>query len=158
MEYLKFNVPFVFHHVSTDFCPMSSFSTVDFGLKACTSDRAHPLKFKVGLTVDKLFNCKIEEHIDTFRFIRQSENQPWPPSLLEDSRKISEQLIMLCVSTEILKPLCTEVVMEMGYKRMLEQHPLPDPKIKFQPIGMGGNTRWHGTPDVRVRGTELSVG
>lgn len=45
--------------------------------------------------------------------------------------------------------------MEMGYKRILQQHPLPDPKIKFQPIGMGGDTTWHGTPDVRVRVTEI---
>ena len=46
--------------------------------------------------------------------------------------------------------------MEMGYKRILEQHLLPDPKIKLQLIGMGDNTTctWHGTPNVRVR-TEI---
>jgi len=58
---------------------------------------------------------------------------------------------MLSVASEILAPLCKEVIMEKRYRDVLHQAA----PVVWGEIGMGTIHTWHGTPDVRVRGSEF---
>jgi len=58
---------------------------------------------------------------------------------------------MLSVASEILAPLCKEVIMEKRYWDVLHQAA----PVVWGEIGMGTIHTWHGTPDVRVRGSEF---
>lgn len=73
---------------------------------------------------------------------------PWPPV-----PPVSEQDLVLLLASHILKPLCksNEVVLENRYREILTNNPTPE--ITFNNIGIGSLKTWHGTPDVRVRGT-----
>ena len=122
---------FVIHTVSSDFCPISNFSTVDFSLKAYTDA---PGMHRIGMDVNKLFKVKVEaEDIDVLKFIRNNRNCPWPP--IELTHKQSEKVTMPSVSAEILMPLYRKVIIKKAYQCVLMEHAPTD--IKCQAIGMG---------------------
>ena len=153
MELLNSQVSFIFHSVTSAFCPTSCFSSVDFLLEAYTDKDG---RYRMAMSINKLFKVKVEEkHIDALKFIDRSRSNQWPPIELTLHEHNSDKAIMLSVNLRILMPLCREVILEKAYQGVLVQQRLPTANIKCQSIGMGSVYTWHGTPDIRVRGTEV---
>ena len=76
------------------------------------------------------------------------EAHEWQPTT---KRPETEVTISLC--TRIFVPLCREVLLEGKYCRILEKRGITD--IRSGNLGLGRSCTWHGTPDARVRGTEV---
>ena len=141
------NVHFVLHYVNSTFYPQSNFSNLKFALCTYTRDDV----FQAAISPSTLFSFEPRrEHHDVLRFISNSRSRSWP--LLPD-HKSSERDVMIAVASHILRPLCREVILESGYRNALQKQPVPGLEIRH--IGMGTLNTWHGSPDARVRGTEV---
>ena len=138
--------------MSSTFCPNSAFSNLDFNIEAYVHvDESNP--FRVGLKVKDLFKVEAMDPAFTtaLKFIVNGRNHFWPP--YTSTTKHSEKDVMVSLCSEIFLPLSSEVIMEKTYKTFLEKtRPVP---LRTDHIGMGSTNTWHGTPDARVRGTEL---
>lgn len=143
------DVYFVLHYVDSNFYPKSNFSSLEFVLNTYTT---HDGVAQAAISPSTLFSFepRLEYH-DVMQFIRNSRSCPWPPLLLE--RKSSEQDVMIAIASHILRPLCREVILEISYTKALQKRPVPG--LEARHIGMGSLNTWHGSPDARVRGTEV---
>lgn len=141
--------PFVFHYADSEFFPKSSFSALKFELNAYTDDQ-YVTQSAVCPSGLFAFGAR-PEHFEALKFIHCSRSHPWP--VLPPERKKTKREVMLSIASRILMPLCREVVLEKGYRRALEERPVPG--LECDNIGMGTVHTWHGTPDARVRGAEV---
>ena len=148
IDQLNKEVPFILHKVSSDFCSHSSFSAVDFHLAAHA-----PGACQVALPVKDLF--KVEEvanpaFTSALEFIANSRSHMWP--LFTTSANLRETEVMVRICSQILVPLSSEVVLENRYRSILARKRTP---VQAGDIGLGSVDTWHGTPDARVRGTDV---
>ena len=147
LERINAEIPFAFHYVTSDFCPSSSFSTVDLQLAVHNNGLG-----QYALNFNTLFKVDVEpQHAEALKFIHRSRSHPWPPFHPDPNFKQSEKSIMLSICSEILLPLCREVILEKTYQADLSKWPMIT-GLECSDIGMGSKDTWHGTPDVRVRG------
>ena len=86
------------------------------------------------------------------KFIVNGRNHFWPPP--SSSTKHSEKEAMLSLCSDIFLSLSSEVILENTYKIFLEKKRGPV-LLQTGHIGMGTIHTWHGTPDARVRETDL---
>ena len=120
----------------------------EFGLSAYTDDDKVT---QSAVSPSGLFAFEArQEHHEVLKFVKCSRSHPWP---VLSQRKKTEREVLLSVASQILKPLCREVVLEKGYRKTLEKGPVPG--LEFDNIGMGTVHTCHGTPDARVRGAEV---
>ena len=70
--------------------------------------------------------------------------------------KESEKSILLDVCSDIVVPLCNEVILERMYREDLTQLPQHPSALTYGNIGLGTSNTWHGTPDIRVRAGEVN--
>lgn len=145
--------PFGFYKVSSTFCSSSAFSQLDFEIEAYRCDSG--LRRLKPLTVKDLFKVEAVDPAFTsvLKFIVNGRNHLWPPST-SASTKHSEKEVMLSLCSNIFTPLSSEVILEKTYAKFLEKKRGPVP-LQTGYIGMGSTDTWHGTPDARVRGTDL---
>ena len=136
--------------MSSTFCPTSAFSELDFNLEAHKEASG---SFRVGLKVEDLFKVEAVDPAFTsaLKFIMNSRNHFWPPST---STKQSEKDVLVSLCSNIFLPLSSDVLLENTYTTFLEKKRGPVP-LQTGHIGMGTTHTWHGTPDARVRGTDL---
>ena len=118
---------------------------MEFALGVHTDgERQFALKFNT------LFKVEAKpEFGEALKFIHNSRKHLWPVFHPDPTFKQSEKNLMLsdCISSEILVPLCKEVILEKRYAS--------DPVIagiQCSDIGIGTLNTWHGTPDLQVRG------
>ena len=155
LETLDSETAFVFHKVEAGFCSKSCFSQLD--LRFSVQSEA---KRKVALKFNTLFKVEAKpEFTEALRFIRHCRGKPWPCFKADPDFKHSEKTLMLDITSEILAPLCTEVILENRYKADLSSFLSRRPRLAelsatlvCSDIGIGSIDTWHGTPDVRVRG------
>jgi hypothetical protein len=123
---------------------------LDFNIEAHIDDSG---LFRVGLKVQDLFKVEAVDPAFTaaLKFIVNGRNHFWPPST---STKHSEKEMMVSLCSNIFLPLSSEVILENTYTPFLEKTRGPVP-LQTGHIGMGSTHTWHGTPDARVRGTDL---
>ena len=122
---------------------------MEFALGAHTDgERQLALKFNT------LFKVEAKpEFGEALKFIHTSKKHLWPLFHPDPTFKQSGKNLMLSVSSEILVPLCKEVILEKGYEADLSFHKRPMiAGMQCSDIGMGTLNTWHGTPDLRVRG------
>lgn len=145
----ELNINFCFYKVSSTFCPTSAFSDLDFKIEAYTDDSGN---YRVGFKVEDLFKVEAMDPAFTsaLKFITNGRNHFWPPST---PTKHSEKELMVSCSN-IFLPLCSEVILENTYGTFLTKRKGPE-VLQTGNIGMGTTNTWHGTPDARVRGTDL---
>jgi hypothetical protein len=70
--------------------------------------------------------------------------------------KESEKSILLDVCSDILVPLCNEVILEWKYREDLAKMPQRPSTLTYGHLGLGTSDTWHGTPDIRVRAGEVN--
>lgn len=106
--------------------------------------------------VRDLFNVEIEnleEHQAALSFIYQSRKVLW-----DSDKKSLESNITIQLCSQNFKQICkpNEVILEKaGYGIKLMSSPVPG--IQAEYIGIGSVNIWHGSPDLRVRGTNIVV-
>ena len=150
LERIDSETAFVLHQVEPMFCPKTCFSDLDLRLTVHSDDER-----KVSLNFDKLFKVETKpEFNEAINFIHRCRQKPWP---CFNANPDSEKSVMLDISSEILAPLCTEVILEKRYKADLSSYlsrrpMLATATLECSDIGIGSINTWHGTPDVRVRG------
>ena len=93
------------------------------------------------------------ENEDVFKFIKNCRSKPWPPF----SKDISEYSVLCEISRQMFVPLCRpdEVILENNYSKFLSKLGPGAAGVKTGYIGLGSWKTWHGTPDARVRGSEV---
>lgn len=154
------NFSFVFYRMSTYFCSNSALSDLDFQIAAHTSEDC---KFRLRICFKKLITLKAlndEEHFDYLKWIKNCRQHSWPPFSFV-RQKESENSVMLDICRYILVPLCRDVKTEKkfgSFMRTQQPNPSCDEYIKAEDIGIGTLDTWHGTPDLRVRGSEVVWG
>lgn len=149
------SIPFKIYKVATSFNPNSVFSRVDLNLETYED----PLGYCIGVRAEDLFDLEqleLEakpEHQEVFKFIKNSKSRAWPP-ILND---LSERSVLLAISQHILVHLCrpNEVVLEKSYSTLISKLGPDATGIRTDYIGLGSWKTWHGTPDARVRGSEV---
>jgi hypothetical protein len=157
IDRLDVDFHFVFHRASTGFCSKSALSDLNFELTAYANDSGTArfgIKFKQMVTLESLNE---EQHFDYLGWINSCKNHPWPIVHCE-SHKVTENSVMLDLCRSILVPLSREVILERKFGLFFSRQPrMPscDDYIKVDDIGMGVLDTWHGTPDLRVRGSEV---
>ena len=154
LETLNDEIHFVLHYVSSKFFSKCSLSALKFKLAAYTDAVSQN---QLTVTVNDLFKVEAKpENFEALKFIHQSRRHLWPPFKSTHTTysisKQSEKDVMLSISSEILVPLCREVILEKRYRDVLKGQVSV---LTFGEIGMGSVHTWHGTPDVRVRGAEV---
>ena len=144
IEEINSKKAFVFHKVTSKFCSMSSFSTLDLCLAAHTNNAQ-----QVALHVKDLF--KVEGvNSPALEFIAHSRRKIWPP-FYPFTTKRKESDVMISLSSNVFVPLCSEVLLESRYAARI----LSMPELQAGDIGLGSVNTWHGTPDARIRGMEV---
>ena len=96
------------------------------------------------------------ENQEVFKFIRNAKSIPWPPFSFS-TKPLSEQRVLLEIVRRILVPLCREdeVILEKNYSTLISNLGPVAAGIKTGYIGIGSWKTWHGSPDARVRGSEV---
>ncbi len=147
-------IPFVIYKVPTVFNPTTSFSQVDLNLEPYEDDMKHSVVIRAG----ELFELEqLEakpENQEVFKFIKNSRAKPWPPF---QSTPLSEHSVFLEISQRILVPLCRsdEVILESSYSTLVSKLGPGTAGLKTGSIGLGSWKTWHGSPDARVRGSDV---
>ena len=105
--------------------------------------------YRPGIRASDLFKVEVKpEYLEPLKFILNSRSHPWPTFV--HNHKRTEEDVMVSIAINILVKLCTEVTMEKRYST-----PLREPLLSFSDLGLGSPETWHGTPDARVRGTQV---
>ena len=147
------NIPFDIYKVTTTFNPTSVLSRVDLNLEPYKDH----LERNVVIRTETLFDLEqLEakpENQEVFTFIKNCRSRPWPPF----SKHISEYSVMCEISRQMFVPLCRpdEVILENNYSKFLSKLGPGTAGVKTGYIGLGSCKTWHGTPDARVRGSEV---
>ena len=100
------------------FTPNDSFSSVHFDLAVHT----HSTR-KIGFTFNQLFKVEKLPFVENLKFVCSSRSHPWP-SRIDLTVKPSEKEVVLRLASEILVPLCTEVLLEKRYRMDISKMPL----------------------------------
>lgn len=148
IDQINLEIVFVPHKVTSNFFPFSSFSAVDMTLEAYVHRG-----FQVGIDIKDLFGVRVEEAESTseLEFITHSRRKSWPPMSLCNNPKRVEADVMVELCREIFVPLCREVLLESRYFSRISEIP----ELQACQLGLGSLETWHGTPDARLRGTEV---
>ena len=149
------NIHFYFYKVTKNFNPSSVFSRVELCLDRYTtaSNQAYAV-----IKVKNLYNLDrveiTEENKDVIKFIKNCKQIAWPPYC---SERITEHIALTEISQKIFRPLCCpgQVILDNTYTKHLRTLGPAAGGLKALPIGCGSNKTWHGSPDARVRGTEI---
>jgi len=149
------NIHFYFYKVTKQFNPSSVFSRVElcFDRYKTANNEAYAV-----IKVKNLYNLDIveitEENKDVMKFIKNCKQIAWPPYR---SARITKQITLTEISQKIFKPLCCpgQVILDNTYTKYLRTLGPAAEGLKALPIGCGSNKTWHGSPDARVRGTEI---
>ena len=88
------------------------------------------------------------------QFIKDCGQTNWPPPSLTHGT-FEESDVLLAITKHILIPLCAtnEIFLEKKHKYRDLFFQGVGVSAKF--LGMGSTETWHGTPDPRVRGSNL---
>ena len=150
-------IPFGLYKVTSPFCPTASFSSVTFDLAAHVDVETQSTR--LALPFDSLFNVDVDvkpASRETLEFISTSRKHLWPPLYPDPTFKPSERAVVLKIASEILVPLCKEVLLEKRARAALSSHLSGRQslalKLRCADLGLGTVKTWHGTPDLRVRG------
>jgi len=140
--------------VTDNFNSTSSFSQVQLNIAPYTY--RPDVSTYVVIRAKRLFKLDrlelTEENKNSIYFIRNCTQYTWPPILTEP---ITKHLCFLEISRRIFVPLCEDVILEKTYARYLDTLGPAAAGLKALPIGCGSFQTWHGSPDARVRGTEV---
>ena len=145
---------FVFtpYFISSGFYPKAAFTKVQFSLDAhVTSDQTSRVSFRFN----ELFHLELSEaHRPALEFIHRSRDVFWPYH--EQRRRESDVALQVC--SKVLQHICKPdtVVLEHTYRSLLSKKPFID-GVQTGYIGLGSGKTWHGTPDGRVRGTNIVI-
>ena len=157
---MRINTPFFVCKLNTGFCEVSSFSRCEFRLGRHMYSVGSSC---VAISFQDLFNVdpKPENVDDAVKFIHRCRQIDWPCQHhlncvhRSPNFRISEKSVAVDVCSNILAPLCNEVILERTYREDLERIPHP-PTLTYGDIGLGTTNTWHGTPDIRVRAGEVN--
>lgn len=151
----KIQTPFFACKLVSQFCEVSTFSSCDFGVELHEVGTADSRT--VAISFSDLFDVDLKtEDDDAVKFIYRCSEIEWP------CRKSfgfveSERTILIDVCTNILLPLCNEVILDWRYKESLSITQQHLPTLTCGAIGLGTLETWHGTPDGRVREGEVHL-
>ena len=150
IEQINSEIAFVAHKVTNNFSTFSSFSALDLRLVAHVYVNETSEQRRVGIRVKDLFKVEAVSDTSALEFIAHSRRKIWPPfNPYPTKRKEKEVMLSLC--KEIFVPLCNEVILETRYTSRISQ----TPELQVGDIGLGSVHTWHGTPDARIRRTEV---
>lgn len=145
------DVSFYFYRVTENFNPTSAFSRIDLNMAPFKStDGAH-----IGIKAEELYKLNqitaTGENRDAVHFICTCKDIPWPPFT-----QMSEHTAFIEISRQILAPISgkNEVILDRTYRNLLKDL-VTDSRLTSDCIGFGSSETWHGSPDARVRGTEI---
>lgn len=149
------DIPFRFYKVTHDFNPTSAFSRVELCMAPykTSNKRAY-----IVIRAKSLFNLDrleiTEENKDVIEFIKNCKQIAWPPYC---SEHITERITLMQISQKFFVPLCQpgQVILDKTYTSYLKTLGPASEGLKALPIGCGSIDTWHGSPDARVRGTEI---
>ena len=98
-----------------------------------------------ALRFDSLFNVDVKPFRETLEFIGTSRRHPWPP---DPTFKPSEKEVLFNIASEILVPLCKEVVLEKRAQATLSSYlsrrQSPPLNLRCADLGLGTVKTWHG--------------
>ena len=148
------NVRFFFLKVCSTFNPTSTLSEVDLEVVPATQ-KGHNLV----VSAKKLFAFeRLEakpEYEQAFKYIKNCNSKPWPPHGLNSKSLEKELVVALCQNIFVPLSRLDSVLLEKGYTSVLSALGPDGAGLKASDLGIGTLKTWHGTPDVRVRGTEI---
>ena len=141
---------------------VSTFSSCDFCVELHEVGTADSRT--VAISFSDLFDVDLKtEDDDAVKFIYRCSEIEWPcRHLLSCVHKSfgfveSERTILIDVCTNILLPLCNEVILDWRYEESLSIMQQHLPTLTCGAIGLGTLETWHGTPDGRVREGEVHL-
>jgi len=145
------DVSFYFYQVTENFNPTSSFSRIELNMAPFKSiDGAH-----IGIKAEELYKLNqitiTGENRDAIHFISTCKDIPWPPVT-----PTSEHAAFIEISRKIFAPITgnNEVILDRTYRSYLKDLGT-NSGLTSDSIGCGSSDTWHGSPDARVRGTEV---
>ena len=149
-------IPFEIYKVTTTFNPTSSLSEVDLNLQAYEDEFGSTIVIRAGELFELEQLVATPENQEVFKFIRNAKSIPWPPFSFS-TKPLSERRVLLKIVRRILVPLCRkdEVILEKNYSTLISNLGPVAAGIKTDHIGIGSWKTWHGSPDARVRGSEV---
>ena len=145
-------IPFFLYKVIEPFNRTSSFSQVQLNMAPYITDETSPAF--VTVEAQKLLDFdRLEVNEETFEFICNCKSIAWPP-LVKPS---NEHTAFLHICQKLFVPLCCkdEVILEQTYTKYIQSLGQGSDGLKACNIGFGSFQTWHGSPDARVRGTEV---
>lgn len=148
--------PFFFYKVTEPFNPTSPFSKVQLNLAPYIAKATVPTF--INAEAQDLFNFDrleiTEDNEKVVKFIRNCKQIAWPPFF---AKSLSERTAFVQISKTLLVPLCCddEVILDKTYSTYLHSLGPRAAGLKAGSIGIGSFQTWHGSPDARVRGTEI---
>ncbi len=145
-------IRFVPHSISSTLYAKCAFSDVKFDLRAHLSKKKTA---RISFLLQNLFHVELSEaHRPALEFIYRCRKVFWA----DDDLPTRESTVALKICSQVLQHICGpgEVVLEKDtYKQLLSKKPING--VHVGTIGLGSTKTWHGTPDVRVRGTNIVV-
>ena len=159
---MRVKTPFFVCKLNPQFCEVSSFSRCDFRLGWHKVGKADSPS--VAISFQDLFKVdpKPEDVDDVVKFIHRCKQKEWPCRHFlncvhkSPDFKESEKTVVIDVCSNILVPLCNEVILERRYRENLARMLHPS-TLTYGDIGLGTPKTWHGTPDIRVRAGEVNL-
>ena len=146
----------MYHKVSTPFCQVCRFSSVNLRFEVHTCKCGANYKHQASLSVKDLFKVEGMKYSPPLKFIANSKSKLWLPHYPSAINKPSESEMMIKLMSTVFVPLCSDVTLESRYARILDKCRMPMPDdVHVGAIGLGSAKTWHGTPDARVGGVEV---
>jgi len=144
-------IPFFLYKVVEPFNRTSSFSQVQLNMAPYITDERFPALITVDAQELLDFDM-LQVNEETHKFICNCKSIAWPPL-----KPFNEHTAFLHISQKLFVPLCCndEVILEKSYTKYLQSLGPGSDGLRACNIGLGSFKTWHGTPDARVRGTEI---
>jgi len=152
---------FCLYKITENFNPTSSFSRVELNMTPFKSTAGAHLGIRAA-ELYRLDQLEItDENKNFMNFICTCDHVSWPPKV----KQKLESTTFIEISRKLLVPLTemNEVILDSTYhsylKNLVSQPPshveISDSRLTSNYIGCGSFDTWHGSPDARVRGTEI---
>ena len=148
------DIPFEIYKVTTPFNPTCSLSEVDLNLETCEDESGNSIVIRAGELFELEQLVPTPENREVFKFIKNARSKPWPPF---STKPLSERNVLVKISQHLFIPLCRgdEVILEKKYSTLISNLGPDAAGMRTDHIGLGSWKTWHGTPDARVRESEV---